>query len=965
MGNLWGFFENINEIVYVADIETHELVYMNKKAMDVFGIGSLAEAKGQPCYRILRNGAVPCAFCGSCAAHQSYYEQQYYHQHLNRHFLLRSAILTENGKQYRLEMALDISIQEQHKSMVQDVQNLEAVINEGLRVALLEDTPDQSLDVLLGYLGKALGGERTYIFERNSAGCDDNTYEWVADGVRPEKENLQNVPPEVCASWYRKFSVGKHIAINNLEEIRHSDSLQYEKLKQQDIHSLVVVPLYDDDRIIGFYGVDNPPAKSLEYTSNMLQTAAYFIVSSLRRRNLVRELEKRSHDVLYALNVDYLGIYQVDFLTDTCRIYRENEFHGENQPMDFADGYQFAMERYISLYVTPGDQERLRMVTKKEYILTQLKTKKKFYVRYQVKDNPKGLKNLEIHFSVTGKAEEEQSAIFAFRDINAVVDQEERYRLEARQSLEDILEGGKTGIWTIELEEGCEPRMYADRTMRMLLGAPEDMEPEACYRHWFGNIQPDYVEMVQQAVQEILETGRSEVVYPWNHPVQGKIYVRCGGVPDKKFKKPGVCLNGYHQDITETMVTRKKQEQAIMELLEKVRRANLAKSEFLSHMSHDLRTPINGILGMLTIMEQTEEEPGRQKECREKIRVSTEHLLSLVNDVLLVSRLESGRPADVEKSFDLFETLEHCIMIMSPHAKAAGVGLVLEEMHLRHNRLLGNPLHLRQILTKLIDNAVKYNRPGGFVFLRAEEISRGDDCTDYEFVVRDTGIGIGEEFKEHMFEPFTQENPGARTSYNGAGLGLSIVKKLVEQMDGKVEVESRIGKGSQFRVTLSFPPDRNRVPEPEAGKSGPGESGAPADISGMRVLLVEDNEVNCEIVEFILEQAGASVVTAKDGKAAVETFRASGHGAFDCILMDLMMPVMSGFEATRMIRGLDRPDAGTVPIIALSANAFEEDIAMAKDAGMNEHLAKPVDMDRMFRVIGRLRRPSGCGGSGT
>ena len=288
MGNLWGFFENINEIVYVADIETHELVYMNKKAMDVFGIGSLAEAKGQPCYRILRNGAVPCAFCGSCAAHQSYYEQQYYHQHLNRHFLLRSAILTENGKQYRLEMALDISIQEQHKSMVQDVQNLEAVINEGLRVALLEDTPDQSLDVLLGYLGKALGGERTYIFERNSAGCDDNTYEWVADGVRPEKENLQNVPPEVCASWYRKFSVGKHIAINNLEEIRHSDSLQYEKLKQQDIHSLVVVPLYDDDRIIGFYGVDNPPAKSLEYTSNMLQTAAYFIVSSLRRRNLVQ-----------------------------------------------------------------------------------------------------------------------------------------------------------------------------------------------------------------------------------------------------------------------------------------------------------------------------------------------------------------------------------------------------------------------------------------------------------------------------------------------------------------------------------------------------------------------------------------------------------------------------------------------------------------------------------------------------
>lgn len=161
-----------------------------------------------------------------------------------------------------------------------------------------------------------------------------------------------------------------------------------------------------------------------------------------------------------------------------------------------------------------------------------------------------------------------------------------------------------TGIWTIELEEGCEPRMYADRTMQMLLGVSKDVGPEECYQSWFRNIDAEYVDTVQETVQEILENGRSEVVYPWNHPILGKIYIRCGGVPDKKFKKPGVSLNGYHQDITETMVTRRKQEQAIMELLEKVRRANSAKSEFLSHMSHDLRTPINGIMGMLTIMEK-------------------------------------------------------------------------------------------------------------------------------------------------------------------------------------------------------------------------------------------------------------------------------------------------------------------------------------------------------------------------
>lgn len=843
----------------------------------------------------------------------------------------------------------NINNQEQQQNMVQSVQNLEAIINEGLRVALLEKSPDRSLEVLLGHLGRALNGERTYIFERNESGCDDNTYEWVADGIQPEKENLQNVPPEVCANWYRNFNVGKHIVIKNLEDIRQSDPLQYDNLDKQDIHSLVVVPLYDEGRIIGFYGVDNPPVKSLEYTSNMLQITAHFIVSSLRRRNLVRELEKRSHNVLYALNVDYLAIYQVDFDTDKCEIYRENERPQNSQTINFADGYQQAMEDYISLYVAPRYQEYLRTITKKDYVLTQLRTKKKFYVRYQAVDNPYGIKNLEIHFSTTGKEPKENSAIFAFRDVNSVVEQEERYRLEARQSLEDILAGARTGIWTIELEEACEPRMYADKTMRMLLGVSEDVEPEECYRHWFKNIDPDYVEMVQEAVQEMLESGRSEVVYPWNHPILGKIYVRCGGVTDNKFKKPGACLNGYHQDITETMVTRKKQEQAIMELLEKVRRANSAKSEFLSHMSHDLRTPINGILGMLAIMETCRDDFERQKKCQKTIRVSTEHLLSLVNDVLEVSKLESGRPTIVEESFDLHDTLENCITVSSPQAEAANVHLVLEEVDLRHGRLIGSQLHLKQILMNIIDNAIKFNRPNGFVFVQAKETSCKDETAQYQFVIEDTGIGIGEDFKKYIFEPFTQESQGARTHYGGVGLGMSIAKKMADQMGGTINVESQIGKGSTFSVTLPIKIDTKQDAQPMDK-----ERNVHANMDGIHVLLVEDNEINCEIVEFILEQAGALVVTAHDGKAAVDAFMSSAPKTFDCILMDLMMPVMSGFEATRVIRGMDRPDAKNVPIIALSANAFEEDVAMAKGAGMNEHLAKPVDIDKMFKVMRRL-----------
>ena len=838
---------------------------------------------------------------------------------------------------------------EQH-SGIQSVQNLETVINEGLRVALLEETPDQSLEVLLKYLGKALNGERTYIFERNDLGCDDNTYEWVADGVEPEKDNLQNVPPEVCACWYGDFNIGKHIVIENLEDIHEKDPLLYENLKRQNIHSLVVVPLYNDEKIIGFYGVDNPPVKSLEYASNMLQTAAYFIVSSLKRRNLVRELQKRSYNVLHALSVDYLVIYQVNFDTGECEMYRDSKRMSMDWTVHFEDGYDTAMEQYISRYVLPRDQERLRAVTQKDYVLNELRTKKKFSVRYQVKDSSFGLKHLEMHFSATEKTENEHCAIFAQRDVNAVVEQEEKYKLEARQSLEDILEGARTGIWTIELEDGCQPRMYADRTMRILLGVPEDINPEECYQHWFENIEPDYVEMVQKAVQEILETGRSEVIYPWNHPKMGKIYVRCGGVPDQTFKKPGVCLNGYHQDITEIMVTRKNQEQAIMELLERVRRANSAKSEFLSHMSHDLRTPINGILGMLGIMEKSPDDPNRQRECHKKIRISTEHLLSLVNDVLQVSKLESGIPAEVEEPFDLHDTLENCILILSSQAEESGIRLVLEEVDLQHAKVIGNQLHLKQILMNVIDNALKYNRPNGSVFVQVNETSCQGETANYRFIIEDTGIGIGDEFKKHIFEPFTQEHQGARTNYNGIGLGMSIVKKLVDQMNGTIEIDSHVGKGSVIQITLPI-----RVDGAWSAKPVDEERNLRINIAGMRVLLVEDNEINCEIVEFMLKEAGAEVVTANNGKAAVDAFVASDPGTFDCVLMDLMMPVMSGYEATRVIRSLDRPDAETVPIIALSANAFEEDIAMAKDAGMNEHLAKPVDIGKMFRVMSRLR----------
>ncbi len=837
--------------------------------------------------------------------------------------------------------------------MMRSVQNLEAIINEGLRIALLEKTPDRSLEVLLGYLGKALDGERTYIFERNESGGDDNTYEWVADGIRPEKENLQNVPPEVCANWYQRFRVGEHIVIKDLEHIQEQDPLMYERLAPQGIHSLVVVPLYDDGEVVGFYGVDDPPAESLDYASNMLQITAHFIVSSLRRRNLVRELQDRSYDILRALNVDYLGIYQVDFDTDSCRAYRESE-RLRSLPAEFAGGYQGAIGQYISAYVAPRDQGRLRAVTEKDQVLAQLRTKKKFYVRYQVRDNPEGLKNMEIHFSASGKGG--NSAIFAFRDVNSVVEQEERYKLETKRGIEDILEGARTGIWSIEMEECQEPRMYADRTMRLLLGVPEDIGPEECYRHWFRNIDPDYVEMVQESVREMLRSGRAEVAYPWDHPVLGKIYVRCGGVPDRSFDKPGACVRGYHQDITETMAMRREHEKTLMESLVKVKQADLAKTEFLAHMSHDIRTPINGILGMLAISEDAPDDPERQRECRANIRTAAEHLLSLIDDVLEISKLESGETTLTEEPFDLRDTLDNCMTIVGPKAAEPGVRLEIRRIDVRHSGLIGSPLHLRQILINVIGNAVKYNRPGGSVYVSVRELPFRDGPAEYQFIIEDTGIGMSEGFQQHIFEPFTQEQSGARTTYGGTGLGMAITKKLVDQMGGAIELESRPGVGTRFYITLPFQIDEKRAPLPEAQ-----EGDGPGGIAGMRVLVAEDVPLNCEIMQYMLEKAGAEVVTAENGQIAVERFAASEPGSIDCVLMDLMMPVMDGLTAARTIRAMDRPDAKTVPMIAVTANAFYEDAKLSLEAGMDEHMPKPVDFDKLFQTMWRLRRGAGQG----
>ena len=376
--------------------------------------------------------------------------------------------------------------------------------------------------------------------------------------------------------------------------------------------------------------------------------------------------------------------------------------------------------------------------------------------------------------------------------------------------------------------------------------------------------------------------------------------------------------------------------------------ANHTKTRFLANMSHDIRTPINGILGMLTIVDTCRDNKDKMDDCLAKIDVSAKHLLSLVNDVLDMTKLERDTFTLESKPFNLDRVCIEAAEIVRFQAESAGLHVEEEHPDVRNVNLLGSELYLKKILLNLFSNCIKYNKPGGAIYTRMRELEHTDDTVTYEFFIRDTGVGMTQDFIDnHLFEAFTQGDNAARSQYGGTGLGMSIVAQLVKKMNGTIQVESTVGEGSSFTVVLPFAIDHD---PPAAAEKTP----SAGDLRGKRLLVVEDNELNMEIAEFMLKSTGAEVVPVFDGESAVKAYAQAAPGTYQAILMDLMMPVMDGYAATRAIRSSGRPDAGTIPIIAMSANAYAEDVQKCLDAGMNAHISKPLYKDVMLETIERF-----------
>lgn len=385
---------------------------------------------------------------------------------------------------------------------------------------------------------------------------------------------------------------------------------------------------------------------------------------------------------------------------------------------------------------------------------------------------------------------------------------------------------------------------------------------------------------------------------------------------------------------------------------QELKTANEAKSEFLARMSHDIRTPMNGIMGMLDISDKMLDQPEKLKQYHQKIRKASEYLLSLINDVLDMSKLESKEIHMTTESTDLVELMNNCREILEIRAAERGITIESRQAEpFQPPRVLASDVHLRQIFMNVVGNAIKYNKPNGKIFLSARVVEQDEDSVTCEFRVEDTGIGMSESFQKHMFEQFTQEQDTARSEYEGTGLGLAIVKQIIDQMDGTIEVSSRQNVGTLFVWKLTFAIDHTYKEE-----LMPTRASHDIHLEGKKILVAEDNQLNAEIISFLLEEWGAEVVLTQNGKIAVEKFAEAPEGTFAYILMDIMMPVMDGHEACRKIRAMDREDGKTVPIIALSANAFVEDREKSREAGMNAHVTKPLDAEKLKKMLAKVTR---------
>lgn len=847
-----------------------------------------------------------------------------------------------------------------------------------------EEEFDDILQGLLGSIGTCTDSDRAYVFELlNKKEAFRMTHEWCAKGVSRTFASMQYVHVREIPNWMRRFQKGESIISDDWEADRILFPEEFLEFDGQDVHTLIVIPIFSNNKLKGYIGLDNPEQSVSELTIQLLSSVAGHLGSVKENLDIVHELEEKQRQLtqslydleherqlLDALCIDYTSVYYCDLLEDmlipvkqgkhtnedlTEKKLIEKALHGKKKCYSFRVQYYF--DHFVVKESAPDFVEKLSA----GYVMRVLENNERMLYRFSTKPNASGQKDFEVQF-VRLKNIEGFKVVMGYRYVDDLIAEQDRQRDVLEKALaeanlnNEIISSISKIYWLIyrmDLETDTYEEISAGREMHRLTGNHGKITKE------FKNVRECVVASeYQEKMREFLDIFTlperlkdTETIATEYRAVNGSWHLARFIV--KKRDERGKVTNVLY--LAREINTEKQQEMEYEKRLAMIaaeaQRANMAKTDFLRRMSHDIRTPINGIRGILSIADHYADDLEKQQECRDKAMEASSFLLNLVNNVLDMNKLESGRIVLEHKPFDMFELFQESNIIMEMQSQMKDITFTVNNYGICHRHLLGSPLHLKQILQNIVGNAMKYNRSGGTVTVTCTEVSCEDGKATYRFSCTDTGYGMSEEFQKHAFEPFAQETSDARTKYMGTGLGLSIVKQLIDLMGGSIFLESKQNVGTKFTFFLSFDIDLEHERREQAESDT-----ADFCLSGVKILLVEDNELNMEIAKFILEQAGLIVETAWNGQEAVNVFSDSEEYEFDLILMDIMMPVMGGLEAARIIRGLKRQDAARIPIFAMTANAFLEDIQQSKEAGMNEHFSKPLQEKEMLETIMRYVR---------
>ena len=816
-----------------------------------------------------------------------------------------------------------------------------------------------------------------------------------------------------------------------------------------------------------------------------------------KQREIEEKYQKQLEEQVMIFNTlsrNFKNIYLVDLKKGTARILKLEanyvDVPGKTDHHEFP--FDAILDRWISTGVYIDDQDMMRETLNTENVKNLLLKNNECVGNYR------SVVNGEIHhFQYNlSKTDQEDIVILGFQNIDSIIqehlEQERKQReieeahkkelanyYERLNEMHDMFVASGMGTWSITMVEGKEPTMYADELMMELLGiGGQKLTPEEVYRAWFDNIVPEALQTVLDSVEKMKKGARDENTYLWKHPLLGERYVRCGGAA--KQVEGGYILSGYHYDVDDYIREQKKQEQALKDAYMVAQHATRAKTTFLSNMSHDIRTPMNAIIGY-TALAQTHLEGNEQvKDYLNKIHTSSTHLLSLINEILDMSRIESGTVKLEENAVHIPDVLHDLRTMIQGQVAAKQQNLYIDTLDVIHEDVITDKLRLNQVLLNIVSNAIKYTGIGGDIIVRVTEKPCSiKDRTTYEFDIKDNGEGMSKDFVEHVFDSFSRERTSTVSGIQGTGLGMSITKSIVDMMNGTITVESELNKGSEFVVTLDFkladaPVDYSPIPElmgaralvvdddvntcqsvskmlreidmrPDWSTSGkeaiirakeateikdeykvfiidylmPDMNGIEVvrrirrvigdeipiivltaydwtefedearkagvtafvakpifmselrsvltksdeeevvetktyDYSGLHVLLVEDNELNREIATSLLEEVGVEVDQATDGTEAVNIIYRSDADKYDLIFMDVQMPKMDGYTATKEIRTLENNTKANIPIVAMTANAFEEDKKKAIEAGMNGHIAKPISIEAISEVLDKI-----------